>query len=447
MTLSRKLLSLLLLLASFSISVGFAASSDEARIFNRQGVLLAQRGDPEAALAAFETAAAADPYDFNARSNLATAFNNFGVHLFQNGDNEKALKLFEKARCQKPEDLQVRLNLLAVLVSMRDAERVDREARSLIALRPNDPTTILKVANAFQKIEDPESARNLLERILSEHPENDRALFSLGRLYYYQGKLSDAKYYLELAFEASPANSSAKSLLNRISKENELEKHYQVEESVHFSLTFEEKIPHELVLGILEVAEEAFSNIGDVFEYYPSQRSHLIAYLPKDFNKVSSLPLWAGGSYDGKIRIPLSPNLKSAQQLRGAIFHEYTHHVVHSLTEGKCPIWLNEGLAQYFEGIKGSQAFSILAKNSRLLSQEQLEKTISDEDDRSIAELFYAQALAMTLIIIEEKGLGTIQDMLKESRPKKDFDSLLSNHTGFSAKSLVSRLSENIDRM
>jgi tetratricopeptide (TPR) repeat protein len=434
----------LLMIAHFAPAA--RAGGDEARIFNRQGVLLAQKGDINGAITAFQQAAEADSFDVNARSNLASAFNNLGVHVFQKGDLPKALSLFEKARAAKPEDVQVRLNLLAVLVSMRDIERVNREARSLLALRPNDADIMLKVANAFQRIEDSESAGNLLERVISAQPENDQALFSLGRLYYFQGNLSEARFYLERSVEASPLNASASAMLRRLSREDAVEEKLERENSVHFSLAFDEKISRDFAREILDLLEEAYHKIGDALGSYPSQRTQTLAYIPADFRTVNALPTWAGGSYDGKIRLPLPPGCRSAEQIRGAIFHEYTHHVVHSLTNGKCPLWLNEGLAQYFEGISLPTVHRLLgSRPQKLLEAARMNQSVSDRQDRDEVELFYAQALGMLHVIIEEKGLGVFPAMLGESCQARHFDDILLSHTNFTPDQLIARLAESLE--
>ncbi|HNV72578.1 MAG TPA: tetratricopeptide repeat protein, partial [Candidatus Ozemobacteraceae bacterium] len=141
-------------------------AEDDARLRNRQGVLHAQRGDLLTAIRSFERARLADPLDDTALTNLSCAHNNMGVLLCRDRRFTEAIAHFEKAKQHKPEDLQIRFNLLSALVLIRDAERVDIEARGILALRPRDPETINKVANAFLKIEDDDSARNLLERIL-----------------------------------------------------------------------------------------------------------------------------------------------------------------------------------------------------------------------------------------------------------------------------------------
>lgn len=440
-------LAVLVLSFAFFTTPGHALPEDEARINNRAGVLLAQRGDLQRSLQAFERAVKADPADETARTNLATAYNNMGVFLCREGKYPDALFEFEKARAQKPEDLQVRLNLLSALVSMRDAERVDREARSIIALRPTDPKTLLKVAIAFQRIEDAESSRNLLERIISTDPDNTEALSALGRLYYQQGNLSEARYYLERSHEKNPPAKASRDLLKRINREAGVETRFDRESSVHFVLTCEDRLNEEWIKDLLDVFEEAYTKIGDVLGYYPNQKVQVIVYSPRDFQRVNDSPAWAGGLYDGKIRLPVPPRTVHAEQLRGAVFHEYCHHVIHVLADGRCPTWLNEGLAQYFEGLSVSAAHKILQRHgpAGLPTMKALQGSFAQLRNRADAEVHYAASLWLVQHLLDEKGVSAIQGVLTSLAQRQTLEDAIAAGLGFSGEALESKLRESLE--
>jgi len=436
-----------LLFLVFYCSSLIANPEDEARIFNRKGVFLAQRGDIEGSLKAFGKAVMADPTDETARSNLATTYNNLGVKLCRQGKYSAALENFEAARAQKPEDIQVRLNLLAALVAIGDSERVDREAQGIINLRPNDSETILKVANAFQKIEDNESARNLLERLLASSPRNPAALLALARLYYQLGNFSEARFYTDRCLEISPEDPGAVSLLAKISREEGIERNFAQERSVHFVLTFEEKIPRDWIIDLLDTFEEAFSKVGDFLGYFPSERTSVIIYSPEDFHKISALPGWAGGLYDGKIRIPIPPEVNSPENLKGTVFHEYTHHLIHFLTDGKCPTWLNEGLAQISEGLVKQDAERILARKdtSQIPSIRKLDGPFFKVKNKWQAKQYYAFSLLAVNWILEEKGAKVIQNILSDLRKRPNIDEVLIANIGLNCESLDSRIRESLE--
>jgi hypothetical protein len=83
--------------------------------------------------------------------------------------------------------------------------------------------------------------------------------------------------------------------------------------------------------------------------FYPDREIAVILYSDKQFREVTDAPGWSGGIYDGKIRIPIGGIEQETPALRRLLFHEYTHAAVRALTP-HVPTWLNEGLAQHFEG-------------------------------------------------------------------------------------------------
>lgn len=71
----------------------------------------------------------------------------------------------------------------------------------------------------------------------------------------------------------------------------------------------------------------------------------------KHFFQTTGAPKWTSALYfRGEIMIPIeSPNHVDLRTLNFAVRHEYTHAVIHALSDGKCPGWLDEGLAQWVE--------------------------------------------------------------------------------------------------
>ena len=414
---------------------------------NREGVLHAQQGNLPEAIKAFEQARNADPVDDTALTNLSCAHNNQGVLLCRDRRYSEAIPEFERAKAIKPEDLQIRFNLLSALVMMRDAERIDREARGIMALRPRDPETLIKLANAFSRVEDDESAKNLLEKILEVDPGYSPAMVNLGRLLYQQGNFREAKFYLDRALEISPGQASATDLLRRLNREERIESGFERESSVHFTLYFNAEFSREWVRETLDLLEEAYSRVGDLLNCYPSQRSQAIVYSLDDFHQVSTLPGWAGGLYDGKIRLPIPRSIKRPDQLRGAAQHEYCHHLVHLLTGGTCPTWLNEGLAQYAEGLDLQKAKDILSesKTAHWYPLQSLDGPFAHTKKRETAEVLYAESLLAVHWLIEERGWTTIQDLLGALAKKVPLTEAMNRTVGFSCEGLDERLRKSLE--
>src|SRR6185436_13331195 len=61
-------------------------------------------------------------------------------------------------------------------------------------------------------------------------------------------------------------------------------------------------------------------------------------------------PTWAGGIYDGRIRVPAAGAVQSPQLFQRVLVHELAHAMIAKAAPRGVPTWLHEGLAQYFEG-------------------------------------------------------------------------------------------------
>ncbi|MBI3039713.1 tetratricopeptide repeat protein [bacterium] len=432
----------------FSSSNLYASSSDNARFQNHEGVLLAQRSDIDGAIRAFEEAFRNNPNDETIVSNLATAYNNKGVNLVKSRNFSGALVEFKKAKTKKPEDIEIRFNLLNTLVSIRDLEQAHREAQSIIFLRPRDPQTLLKIAGLFKKSEDFEFAQNLLERVLELDSKNVPALLNLGQLFYHLGNLSGARSCFEEVLEFSSGNASITEFLRRICREEEIQANFDSKNSVHFTITFENDGPKEWIDDLLEFFEEGYQKIGELFNWYPSQRTQVIVYSRPQFHKISFLPYWAGGLYDGKIRLPFPQGNTTPANLRGAVFHEYCHHLVHILGNGRCPTWLNEGLAQLAEGVSIHSAKDILNKNPNfpLIQTKNFTSRFSHSKTRSEAERLYAQSLIAVSLIEEEKGLPGIRSIISFLGQGCSLDETLFEVLGKSCENLDKDIREFLDQ-
>jgi hypothetical protein len=87
----------------------------------------------------------------------------------------------------------------------------------------------------------------------------------------------------------------------------------------------------------------------------------VVLYPDEVFQDVTKMPGWVGALNDGKIRFPIK-GLTFVDHTVGSILkHELTHSFIRLKTAGNCPLWLNEGLAQYLSGDSG-RSFLPLAK-------------------------------------------------------------------------------------
>jgi hypothetical protein len=102
----------------------------------------------------------------------------------------------------------------------------------------------------------------------------------------------------------------------------------------------------EAVIGVLE---EAYLKVCGAMAVNPDGKVPVVLYTDREFREQTGLPAWVGGAYDGTIHLPLAGLDLSRPAARSVIIHEFVHAFNHQVARGRCPLWLDEGLAQYFE--------------------------------------------------------------------------------------------------
>ncbi len=238
-----------------------------------------------------------------------------GMEQLKNGSYETARDLFEEALRYYDADFAAHLGLGMVYFHLHDDRYAEQELNRVIELSPKEGT-------AYQV---------------------------LGELYYRKDDLETAAAYWEKALALNPSDGQIKARLDRIRKEHGAEKDFNRDVTSHFLTKYEGREKIEAGRIVLRILEDAYGEIGKALSYYPDREIQVILYTGKQFQEVTDAPGWSGGIYDGKIRIPVGGINEETPGLKGLLYHEYTHAVVRAITP-RCPTWLNEGLAQYFEG-------------------------------------------------------------------------------------------------
>lgn len=146
----------------------------------------------------------------------------------------------------------------------------------------------------------------------------------------------------------------------------------------------------------------------------------------ENFRRATGAPGWTNALYyRGQIIIPLSVTEEpDVENLKRSIRHEYTHAVINSLSAGRAPGWLDEGLAEWMEGDENPALRPALAKwlegNDPVplsLMQGGFTKMESD-----MVPAAYAQSLFAATVVINTFGFENIRtyfDGLKQGMSKE----------------------------
>jgi tetratricopeptide (TPR) repeat protein len=318
-----------------------------------------------------------------------------GSEQMKAGDYQAARDSFEQALKYNASAFDVHLGLGVAYFLLRDDKYAERELSKAAEINP-------KISTAYQY---------------------------LAELNYRRDDLETAAMYWEKAVALNPSASDIRARLDRIRKEHKAEKNFNRDVSSHFLIKFEGREKIEAGRIVSRILEDAYGELGRALSYYPDRDIQVILYSEQQFQEVTDAPGWSGGVYDGKIRIPVGGIKQETPGLRNLLYHEYTHAVVRSITP-RCPTWLNEGLAQYFEGRqidpRQREILMHIAQSGRLPSLKNLEGSFMGLGGRQ-AQYAYLFSLSSVSFMIDSYGMYRVRGVLDELARGIDVNSSLSN--------------------
>ncbi|MDE0424590.1 MAG: tetratricopeptide repeat protein [Candidatus Poribacteria bacterium] len=190
--------------------------------------------------------------------------------------------------------------------------------------------------------------------------------------------------------------------------------------SEFFDLTCHSPMKPQTVWNIYRLIHQTRAEIGEMLGGYP------IAQVPISITNTNgmtvserSLPKWASGYYDGGIHLAYCAAGEPVLSILYALLrHEWVHLLVHHLTQGHCPMWLNEGLAQNLaRPMFQSERFALehATEKKGLLSFSTLSESFSELPTKS-RKLAYIQSAAIADFLIQQFGFPKIRELLYELR-------------------------------
>jgi tetratricopeptide (TPR) repeat protein len=198
----------------------------------------------------------------------------------------------------------------------------------------------------------------------------------------------------------------------RLLREMEAMKGYTDRKTPGFKIIFSQFEHGDIRFRVTGILKEAFRQIGKKMNHYPDRAITVILYNEKGFFDITRAPEWAGGLYDGKIRIPIKGAGGREALLKRVLYHEYTHALIHDLTP-RCPLWLNEGLAEYFSSEHQK-------KVGQIIPLQLLEARFPGGDPRLVAAA-YLESYSAVSYLISKFGFYRLKELLTETAKAKDF--------------------------
>ena len=336
------------------------------------------------------------------RQQLATAYNNYGVSLGNQRQWELAAQQLQEALRLDRDNAQFKVNLSSIYLNQA-YEAYEQH----------------QLPQAFQRAQD----------AIALNPKLAQGDALLGEIYYSRQQLKEAKAAWERALARDPSLHEIQARLAQVSEELPVESKFERLSQAYFDLRYEEQLRRPVGFDIRDALLSARRRVGGDFAYWPKYKLIVLIYSAEQFRALrQETPEWVAGQFDGKIRVPLPGAQMNSAMVTQILFHEYTHALIHDLAKGRCPSWLNEGLAEY-EGrsqLRGAvPRLAKAAQESRLVPWLELSDHISTALPAEDVGLAYEQSYSAVAYLVERFSFWRIRRVLKALGDGQPWDAAL----------------------
>jgi tetratricopeptide (TPR) repeat protein len=299
------------------------------------------------------------------------------------------------------------------LLRKGDVEAAADHYRRALTFAPTNVGLLLNLAVLRLRQSQYSEAMDPLERAQRVAPDSSDVPKLMGWAYYGQNKIDQAVEQWKRSVRLRP-DAEVQRALEKAERDRQEEQSYREGETAHFALKYFGGATPDLARGVLRALEEDYRDIESQLDYTPRDQIGVILYTEQSFVDITRAPGWAGAINDGRIRVPVQGLSTVTGELNRVLRHELTHSFVTQKTRGRCPTWLQEGIAQWMEGRRSGESASALvaaydAKGAPSLAN--LEGSWMSFSGNAAA-FAYAWSLAATESIIQAGGVSDISRLL-----------------------------------
>jgi tetratricopeptide (TPR) repeat protein len=291
--------------------------------------------------------------------------------------------------------------------ALRDGSSVKAAAlfSEALALRPNDPVLLMGSGVAAHERGNQKDAMARLTRALELNPRLTNAAKLLGQIAFDEGDVDLAIRTYEKALKNAPNDTDLANALQALRRDADVHHTFGESRFDRFRVMFEGRPEESLAAQATKVFNSAFFRIGDTLGEYPSNTIVAVLYTDKQFRDITRAPEWSGGQYDGRIRIPVAGAGQKPELFEQVMTHELTHAVIASIVRHGVPTWLNEGLAQYFDGSDPNAARRRMKALGRSIPLKNLEHGFGHMGQAE-AQVAYDESLLAVGVMADRPGFG-----------------------------------------
>lgn len=268
----------------------------------------------------------------------------------------------------------------------------------------------------------------------------------------------DSIELLARAVELAPDRVDLPALLARWRKSADTEAEFWTDETAHFLMSYDGSRSDVMKYGYLQLEsmlETAYEDLGVAFNHYPvghgDPKIRVVLYKRDEFTEITGVGHWAGGVFDGVVRVPLGDFDRQRSQLERVLRHEVVHAFLRSMGGKQVPAWLNEGLAQWHEESSPlARSANLERARSKLRGQElfalaDLQGTLATWSEEEAIARGYAQSLAFVDFIAQWYGEPVLLDMVRGCLDKKDSAEVFRSRIGLELSEVLSDMKSSLE--
>ncbi len=296
-----------------------------------------------------------------------------------------------------------------------DVSRSQTYFDAALRYQPSNSTILVYYAALLVRTGRASQALEFSQRAVLSNPQSPDAYAMLGYAQFASGRAKDAAISWKRSLALRP-DAAVKQLLEKAERDENAEEGFAERESGHFKLRFEGKQTSEALRSqILSVLESDYNDLVGELGTPPHDDIQVILYTEQAFFDVTRAPSWSGAINDGKLRIPVNGLTAVTSDLARVLKHELAHSFINQLSQGRCPPWLHEGIAQLLEPRSLSDDGPQLAELFK--AQHEIPLNVLEGSFMRLngmeARVAYAESLAAVSYIRETYGMSDVQRILQ----------------------------------
>jgi tetratricopeptide (TPR) repeat protein len=290
---------------------------------------------------------------------------------------------------------------------------LDQYRRGLI-FAPEDLGLLTGIAQIHLRHTEYTEALSYLERARRTAPDSADVAKLTGWAYHGQNKMEQAIKEWKRAYALRP-DFDVLLAIQKTERDAKEESAYKEGESMHFLLRYHGEAAPQLAGEVLRTLEGHFRALETELNFTPPEGIGVVLYTEEAYFDITGSPAWVGAINDGRIRVPVQGLSSMTPPLSRTLKHELVHSFLAQKTRDRCPTWLHEGLAQWFEGKRADPELAawliVNVVNNRIPSLALMDGSWMGLQPAT-ARSFYISSLLVVEYLVQRFGMGDVERLL-----------------------------------